>query len=61
MFCKESSECQGSPPRFCNFDEHESGFCEYCHDILKSSIGCLEGSFINKRGEEECQRICEGR
>lgn len=61
MLCKESSDCKGGTAGFCNFDDNKSGHCEYCQDILAFPKGCLETGFINKRGEKECQRICEGR
>ena len=50
--CNASSNC--AYDGFCNFNNHNSGFCEYC-----SQLGNCEG-FITEKGAEECNATCVG-
>jgi hypothetical protein len=54
--CGNSSKCHSSS--FCNFDFHESGFCEPCRQNLEQ---CEAYNLIVARGNEECYKVCEGR
>ena len=63
--CSDSTECEsvnsyeGRFKGFCNFDNHDSGFCEYCNEF--SDGDCELASFHDEKGTQECKRVCEGR
>ena len=64
MNCTSSSDCDGG--KFCDVDESEFGFCEYCPQFEN---GTCEGSVMSQRGEgdsrtsklgaEECKARCD--
>ena len=55
--CRYSSKCQRNDDGFWNFDNGNTGFCEYCEAIGDSYE---DAGFIAQRGEQECKNICEG-
>ena len=57
MRCRYSSKRQRNGDRFCNFDNSNTGFFEYCETIGDSYE---DAGFITQRGEQECKNICEG-
>ena len=49
--------CQDKGRGFCNFDDGNSGVCEYCSDVNGS---CKDDGFKAVRGVDECEDKCEG-
>ena len=56
--CWNSSDCQENVRKFCNFNNGDSGYCDYCRPDIYDS--CDQVRFVTQRGEQECKSICEG-
>ena len=54
--CTTAYECETNDRsiRFCNFNNSLHGYCEPCQPT------CERVKFQNKKGVDECDKICEG-